>query len=381
MQPSRSSNQFPTTQDRHGDSNNQQRQSQTPRPRAEGAIARTVSEGSTTGKRKADEVDSGTPPDKKEHKTTFAADNRPHRQSGTSASASTAPSSYTRKRARLSNASSPDARLRPRAERSPGHRQHQHQSSPSPSPRAHVHRQHSSHGRHDSTASRTSRRSTGPGGTMPFAAIFEPPPEAGLRPPSRATRPPSRAASSIRRHVPSVHRAPSRISRSSMISGSSIPISALVAPRAPSVSIASQSRHFHMRDPHRPPRVHSTPWSLSLPSPGDDEYPRWQPWKGEGASPIQAWIFFVSFVLFPLWWVGGFMLKVPKTRRIGDTADLEKGKMPEAGTHSRDDSVVLDDPQVEHDARTWRTRCRIMAVVSLFTYVPFIVCIAVFAPH
>ena len=28
------------------------------------------------GKRKADEVDSGTPPDKKEHKTTFAADNR-----------------------------------------------------------------------------------------------------------------------------------------------------------------------------------------------------------------------------------------------------------------------------------------------------------------
>ena len=103
-----------------------------------------------------------------------------------------------------------------------------------------------------------------------------------------------------------------------------------------------------MRDPHRPPRVHSTPWSLSLPSPGDDDYPRWQPWKGEGASPIQAWIFFVSFVLFPLWWIGGFVLKVPKTRRIGDTADLEKGKMPEAGTHSRDDSVVLDDPQVEH---------------------------------
>ncbi|KAL1746334.1 hypothetical protein HDZ31DRAFT_34528 [Schizophyllum fasciatum] len=377
MQPSRSSSQFPTTRDSRQDSHDRQPQPQTPQPRAEGAIARTVSEGSTTGKRKADEVDS-TPPDKKEHKTTFAADTRPHRQSGTSASGSTAPSSYTRKRARLSNASSPDARLRPRADRS-GHRQQP--TTPSPS-RAHVHRQHSTHGRTDSTASRASRRSSLPG-AMPFAAIFEPPQEtANLRPPSRSARPPSRAPSSVRRHVPSVHRAPSRISRSSMISGSSIPISALVAPRAPSVSVASQSRQFHMRDPHRPPRVHSTPWSLSLPSPGDDEYPWWKPWAGENASPPQAWIFFVSFVLFPLWWVGGFVLRIPKTRRIGDAPDLEKGKMTEAGTHhSRDDSVVLDDPQVEHDARTWRTRCRIMAVISLFTYIPFIVCIAVFAPH
>jgi hypothetical protein len=33
------------------------------------------------------------------------------------------------------------------------------------------------------------------------------------------------------------------------------------------------------------------------------------------------------------------------------------------------------------DARSWRLRCRIMAIISLFTYIPFIVCIAIFAGH
>ncbi|TRM56416.1 hypothetical protein BD626DRAFT_507965 [Schizophyllum amplum] len=377
-----SSSRFPSTHDQRQKVSSSQQQPQTPTPRAAGAIARTVSEGSTTGKRKADEVDpSGTPPDKREQKTTFAADTRPHRQSATSATASTtAPSSYHRKRARLSNASSSDARSPSRAERS-GH--HQLQSSPSPPSRAHLHHQHlSSHARTSSTASRASRRNTA-AGTVPFAAIFDPPQEekARPRPPSRSARPASYAPSSIRKYVPSVHRAPSRASRRS-ISGASIPISALVAPRAPSVSVASQSRQFHMRDPRKPPRVQPTPWSLSLPSPGDEDHPWWKPWRGDNASPIQAWLFFVSFVLFPLWWVGGFIVGIPKTRRIGDTPDLEKGKTSAiAPRHTRDDSVVLDDPQVEHDSRSWRRRCRIMAVVSLFTYVPFIVCIAVFAPR
>lgn len=31
------------------------------------------------------------------------------------------------------------------------------------------------------------------------------------------------------------------------------------------------------------------------------------------------------------------------------------------------------------DARSWRFRCRVMAGISLFTYVPFIVCVAIFA--
>lgn len=76
-------------------------------------------------------------------------------------------------------------------------------------------------------------------------------------------------------------------------------------------------------------------------------------------------MFFIGFILFPVWWVAALIIRIPKTRSIGG-GEAEKG-------------VVLDDPQVEFDARSWRTRCRVMAVVSLFTYIPFIVLVAVFA--
>ena len=105
---------------------------------------------------------------------------------------------------------------------------------------------------------------------------------------------------------------------------------------------------------------------------------------------MQAWLFYIALVLFPLWWVGAFW-RVPKTRVVGGT-DTEK-------------AVPLDDPQIEFgasslmrsprarayclcvlgllnvcaDARSWRFRCRVMAAISLFTYVPFIVLVAIFA--
>ncbi|PFH54024.1 hypothetical protein AMATHDRAFT_136255 [Amanita thiersii Skay4041] len=60
-------------------------------------------------------------------------------------------------------------------------------------------------------------------------------------------------------------------------------------------------------------------------------------------------------------------LGIPRTRRIGESG-VEKG-------------VVLDDPQVEHDSKSWRMRCRVMAVISFFTYIPFIILVAVFAPR
>lgn len=82
---------------------------------------------------------------------------------------------------------------------------------------------------------------------------------------------------------------------------------------------------------------------------------------------MHAWMFFIGFVLFPLWWIAGFLVGIPKTRVFG-AGEAEKG-------------VILDDPQVEHDAVSWRKRCRIMTIVSLFTYVPFVVCVAVFAPR
>ena len=101
---------------------------------------------------------------------------------------------------------------------------------------------------------------------------------------------------------------------------------------------------------------------------------------------MHAWMFYIAFVLFPLWWVAAFW-RVPQTRVVGGT-DTEK-------------AVPLDDPQIEFgtfslahalfvcvfgstkrnnaDARSWRFRCRVMAGISLFTYVPFIVCVAIFA--
>jgi hypothetical protein len=95
-------------------------------------------------------------------------------------------------------------------------------------------------------------------------------------------------------------------------------------------------------------------------------------------------MFYIALVLFPLWWIAA-VWRVPKTRVVGGT-DTEK-------------AVPLDDPQIEFgefifsrsralfwrvsststDARSWRFRCRVMAAISLVTYVPFIVCVAIFA--
>ncbi|KAF9533297.1 hypothetical protein CPB83DRAFT_758454 [Crepidotus variabilis] len=121
-----------------------------------------------------------------------------------------------------------------------------------------------------------------------------------------------------------------------------------------------------MRDPRKPAPVQNTPWTLSFPTQVQPGESRWSfdAWVARGGSPLHAWFFFVGFVLFPLWWVAA-IVAVPRTRRLGGT-DAEKG-------------VILDDPQVEHDANSWRFRCRIMAGVSIFTYIPFIVLVAIYA--
>ena len=51
---------------------------------------------------------------------------------------------------------------------------------------------------------------------------------------------------------------------------------------------------------------------------------------------MHAWLFFVGFLVFPLWWIAGFLLPIPRTRKVGES-EVEKG-------------VVLDDPQVEFGA-------------------------------
>ncbi|KAJ7293845.1 hypothetical protein C8J57DRAFT_1457822 [Mycena rebaudengoi] len=254
------------------------------------------------GKRKADEVDANTtPPDlKKDKATTFAVGPRPLRPSNAT-TATTAPSSFHRqKRARISTPT--DA-----------------SNTELPEP-------------HETSATVGSWSSR------------------------KSARPPSRQQSITN----SLHRAPSRRS----ISQSSIPISALVSPHAPSVARSASA--FHMRDPHKPPRLHPTGWDLSLGDGGGGGGSGWRAWSASGGSPLHAWLFFLGFVLFPLWWAAAF-LRVLRTRHVG------------TGEKGGSGAVVLDDPQLEFDARTWRTRCRVMAAISLLTYIPFIILVAVFA--
>lgn len=260
------------------------------------------------GKRKADDIDTTPPELKKEgQRATFVIP--PETRSQRISNSSHAPSSYGRKRARLSSVSpfGTPAHSRP------------------PS----IQEQSASHGHQLAWPSNT----TSGRGAPPCT--------------------PSRGAS-VRSHNPSQQQSPYRKShdRRQSMSQTSIPISALVSPHAPSVTTSSK---FHMRDPRRPPRkLKDTEWSLRFAT--DDE----------PGSPSQAWLFFMGFILFPLWWIAAFCIPVPKTRTAGD-ANLEKAV------------TVIDDPQIEHDAKSWRLRCRVMAVVSAFTYIPFIALVAIFA--
>ncbi|KAF9067113.1 hypothetical protein BDP27DRAFT_1329287 [Rhodocollybia butyracea] len=334
---------------------------------AETKIPSTPVTGTGKGKRKADEVEGNTPPDVRKQRATFAADPRPHRGSATSSS-SHAPSSYTRKRARLST--TPSAAGLAASMAAVG----ESDSSVEPRPPSRSESQNagntgtwnSARGRNQlNTLTRSHSRTTSR---------------------SRASQNPSHSHT----RVPSV-RAPS-------LSQASIPISALISPHAPSVSHTHAST-FHMRDPRKPPKIQSTPWTLAFPQAGYGEHgyvsgrihsvlptgflsrgqrtedaeshkeERSSPlgWYEGGGSPPHAWLFFLGFIIFPLWWVAA-LLGIPQTRKI-------------EGGHDGQKSVVLDDPQVEHDARSWRRRCRIMSGVALVTYIPFIVLVAVFAPR
>ena len=140
-------------------------------------------------------------------------------------------------------------------------------------------------------------------------------------------------------HPPSAKEAPLRnASARRSISGASIPLSAFVAPHAPSITPSSV---FHMRDPRKPARIQDTPWTLSLPEKAvmaDGSIGgRWEVngWTDRGGSPVHAWLFFLGFLLFPVWWIGGFAVPILRTRKL-ENGDAEKGQ------------VVLDDPQVEH---------------------------------
>lgn len=103
----------------------------------------------------------------------------------------------------------------------------------------------------------------------------------------------------------------------SIMSQSSIPISAIISPHPPSIDRLSK---FHVRDPKKAPPKRSVGWTLRLRT-ADDH-----------GSPIQAWCFWAGFLFPLLWWFASFW-PIPKTRIL----DAEK-------------SIPVDDPNVEHGA-------------------------------
>ncbi|PPQ84282.1 hypothetical protein CVT25_013220 [Psilocybe cyanescens] len=294
-------------------------------------IEKSHSSGSASGKRKADEAgvsgDKTPPKEPREPRATFAPEPRTHRASGNSATSTHAPSSFNRsKRVRLSSVQ----------DGKPGSRSGSRAGSTLPTPD-------DSPPNAKSTGSWSSKGSHGPMSASSHGYINRPPaPSASYASQSHTQRAPSRRS----------------------LSQASIPISALISPHAPSIS---HSGNFHMRDPRKPNPIQSTPWTLSFPSHVQEDESRWSRagWVERGGSPLHAWLFFIGFIVFPLWWIAALFIPIPPTRRLGGT-DAEKG-------------VILDDPQVEHDTKSWRTRCRVMAIVSVFTYIPFIVLVAVFA--
>lgn len=272
-------------------------------------IMRRTSSSTSKGKRKADEagVDGGGTTTRDIHahaRATFVVEPRPHRPSANSNSTH-APSSYQRKRARLS--ATPEMSL-----------------SSATSDRNKDSRPLNSR----TTGSWSSRVSRASGHAQSY-----------------------RASPSIH---PSPHRTPSRRS----FSQASIPVSALISPHAPSIVPSS---NFHMRDPRKPRPIRNTPWTLSLAVGNREPGEGWRGWVERGGSPPLSWLFFLGFLVFPIWWVASFT-RIPRTRLLGSE---EKG-------------VLLDDPQLEYDARSWRKRCRVMSILSFFTYIPFIILVAVF---
>ncbi|EJC98474.1 uncharacterized protein FOMMEDRAFT_23708 [Fomitiporia mediterranea MF3/22] len=281
------------------------------------------------GKRKAEESEDGSPPDlrgSKSKKSALAAEGKGNR-SHSNSNASYAPSSFqsfqsqkSRKRVRLSSPMATPAHSRPGSAVQP----------------------HSG-----SVSSRGSSRSAVPSSHIQRVDSRTNPP----RPPSRMSRG-SRTSRAMSQAVSGASSGAGTVPfpKRRSLSQSSIPLSAIVTPRAPSIDRLSQ---FHMRDPQKPPPRRDIGWTLRFGSADD---------KG---SPFMAWAFWFGFLFPLLWWFASFW-RIPKTRMVG--TDTEK-------------AVIVDDPFIEREAHAWRLRCRVASVVFFFTYLPVIVLLAVFAPR
>jgi len=83
-------------------------------------------------------------------------------------------------------------------------------------------------------------------------------------------------------------------------------------------------------------------------------------------TPISSLLFFPGFLLPLLWFVGAFL-------------PLPSFPSP-TGTEKRDEKESRRRYIYNLVYKTWRDRCRFMALLSLVTYVPLVVLLAVFIP-
>lgn len=152
----------------------------------------------------------------------------------------------------------------------------------------------------------------------------------------------------------------------------SVPISAIVSPRAPSIrrSFSGTSRRsdgYRYQDPLRN-RNNRNQRRRKRENIADS----WILDRDE--MPIQAWLFLAGFPILFCWWAALFI----PVRRGG------KGKGPatdrEAGADKSGSGLWVDQAEYDEElARLWRMRCLVATIISTLIYVPIIVCAVVFS--
>jgi hypothetical protein len=225
------------------------------------------------------------------------------------------------------------------------------------------------------------------------------PPRSFVRPTS--PRSPHSETGSIRASIapPSARPRSQAFSVRTGTSGRSIPFSAIVSPRPPDTgfSMGEYSMGFSdgreegvfMRHPNpRRGGWGKVGWKV-----------RFRPPKQKGTeklvseflddgevTPLPGRLFYPAFI-FPFLWMVASLLREPHLHRVSETEakwDQREWEQSRIQVRSMFPPIIADlalTLALIVVFKTWRTRCRVMALVSLVTYLPIIVLLAIFVPR
>jgi len=123
-----------------------------------------------------------------------------------------------------------------------------------------------------------------------------------------------------------------------------------------------------MRDPHREP-VHIG-WTVHvrgkrLEQIQDQEAGSFH--LAQLQTPTSGLLFYPGFLFPPLWWIGSFLRGEKFDSQMASKSRWTSWRVQLAREQALSASI-------------WRDRCRFMALISLVTYLPVIVLLAVFIP-